>query len=164
MIERDKALHLQAWLDGELPEVEACEVAAWVERDAEAQALRDVLVSAQACMADGEKPRAVPESREFYWSKIRQGIEAAEPSQPAPRDSFWSRLFVGWRILAPVGAAAALALLGGWFFWPEGESTSATHTLAVGHEVETPMAETTSFTFRSESEQMTVVWVDFEIR
>jgi anti-sigma factor RsiW len=39
MMEFEKLLKIQAFLDGELPEAEAREVAAWVAADAEATAL-----------------------------------------------------------------------------------------------------------------------------
>jgi hypothetical protein len=57
--------------------------------------------------------------------------------------------------LAVVAAGVALVLQR---VSPDGPGPAV---LAVGHEIETPLEEVSSFTFRSESERMTVVWVNF---
>ena len=100
----------------------------------------------------------MPESGEFYWSKIQRQIERAESTQEGglaePATPRW------WtRFLAPAGVLAALAVFvavalrspdGGGTFLASDDS----------HEIETPLEETSSFSFRSEAAAMTVVWVD----
>src|SRR5882672_8845347 len=99
-------LDLQAFLDGELPEKKAREMAALVARDTEARDLLAELRHTRQALSQFEPIRALPESREFYWSKIEQAI-GREELQP-------SRAPVSWfaalrRFLVPAGAVAALA-------------------------------------------------------
>ena len=75
------ALKLQAFLDGELPEDEAREVSSLLARDADAAALHRELKNTRAAVVNFERPIQVPETREFYWSKISKEIE-----RTAPRD------------------------------------------------------------------------------
>ena len=91
-------IKLQALLDGELPETEARAMLNLIARDAEAAALHTELKNTRQALAKFERPIQLPESREFYWSKIAREIERAEPqSEPAPRRhgifSFWRRAF-----------------------------------------------------------------------
>src|SRR5688572_6098577 len=81
----DQQLKLQAFLDGELSEKEAREMASWLARDAEATALAGELRNTRKALKDSEPNIRVPESREFYWSKIQREIER-EPA-PAPERS-----------------------------------------------------------------------------
>jgi anti-sigma factor RsiW len=108
-------LKIQAWLDGELSPTEAAEVAVLVTTNAEAQSLVTELKLLKAIVRGNEQSLAVPESREFYWSKIERAIitqaEAAAPvseSASAIAPCFaWAR---NW--LAPAtGLAAMIALL-----------------------------------------------------
>ena len=70
MIEYQKQLKLQSYLDGELPEAEAAEVARWLSEDQEASALLTELRQTTQAMAGFEDGVRLPESREFFWSKI----------------------------------------------------------------------------------------------
>jgi len=82
----DKAqLKLQAYLDGELPEGEARELATGLAQDQEAAALLAELRQTRDAIAGSEQVRALPESREFYWSKIQRAIERAEAPAPTCR-------------------------------------------------------------------------------
>ena len=69
-------LKLQALLDGELPEREAAEVEARVKADPQAQALLDELRMTTTALRGNELERALPETREFFWSKIERTIAA----------------------------------------------------------------------------------------
>ena len=52
----------------------------------------------------------LPESREFYWSKIKREIQRLEPVQaPAKSASIFSLLR---RVLLPLGSVAVLAIVG----------------------------------------------------
>ena len=82
----EQQLKLQAFLDGELPDPEAHEVAAWLARDADATALLGELRNTQKALVDFEPELKVPESREFYWSKIEREIHRLEPTT-APAES-----------------------------------------------------------------------------
>src|SRR5690348_9138260 len=112
----EQQLKVQAFLDGELPESDSREVTAWLARDGEASALLGELKNTRSALKQfdgpgsaGVPPARVPESREFYWSKIKREIERTAPENaPAPRASLftWFR-----RALMPLGAIAALALV-----------------------------------------------------
>ena len=110
-MDHDAQLKLQAYLDGELPEDEARELAAGLANDKEAAALLTELRQTRDAMAGSELVRALPESREFYWSKIERAIQRAEA--PAPQPAAIS----GWvgalrRFLVPVTGLALLVVAG----------------------------------------------------
>lgn len=148
-------LKLQAYLDQELSPGESEKVARWLEHDSEARAVYRELRATKELLGIGEVKRAVPESREFYWSKIERGIlaEDREPSTGA-RSHFWC----GWlRLGAPLAGAALLvaALLIALNFDGVGTRIATSYF----HEVEAPVEEATAITFHSETAQMTVVWI-----
>ena len=104
-------LKLQAWLDGELPEAEAREVAARVAREREGTALAEELRNTRQALAGFEADVRLPESREFFWSKIAREIERLETPRPkpAPQDSPFA-LFRRW--LVPASAVALVVIAG----------------------------------------------------
>src|SRR4051812_1303740 len=105
----EQQLKLQAFLDGELSEAEARDVAALVARDADAAALMTELRNTRQVLANFEPDRKLPESREFFWSKIEREIERLEPAPPAvERVSLFTLL--RRRFLIPAGAFAALVI------------------------------------------------------
>lgn len=140
-------LNLQAWLDGELSVRAAAEVERLVAADPAARDLVAELRWTRQVLRAGEVVRPVPESREFYWSKIERAIRAAEATAPAPRPSVWWRWM---RLVVPIGAAAALAM---FFTLP---SLRVAPSVA---EIENHLEDMGSFSFRSESEGMTVIWI-----
>ena len=156
MIDQNTALKLQAYLDGELPPSDARQAVDLLDKDPEAKALFEELKASKSLLAGNEPEIRVPESREFYWSKIAREIgrqESGPACESAGVRPWWMRL------VAPAGAVAALALVvsialkstsipgGSWVALSE-------------HEIDTPLKETSSITFRSEAAGMTVVWVN----
>ncbi|MCS7091212.1 MAG: hypothetical protein RMN51_03035 [Verrucomicrobiota bacterium] len=108
---RDELLQLQAWLDGELPDSER---RAWETRlasDPQARALVEELRTVRTALQNfDERAIRLPESREFYWSKIARAIQTPRnaPQQPAPKWYGWA----DWkRWLAPAAALGTLALV-----------------------------------------------------
>ncbi len=78
-------LKLQAYLDGELPESEAREMDSRLTRDSDAAALlTELRQTRQAVRSLAEEVR-LPESREFYWSKIKREIERQESRADSPQ-------------------------------------------------------------------------------
>jgi anti-sigma factor RsiW len=152
----DLALKLQAHLDGELPPDEAREVVALLQRDTRARALFDELKATRRLLVGNETAVPVPESREFYWSKIRRELERLEPQAESRPRASWGR-FRWLRLAVPVGAALVLGAL--VLQRPSVGSRPGSAPFAIGDEVETPLEELTSVTFRSESARLTVVWV-----
>jgi hypothetical protein len=150
----ESQLKLQAWLDGELSPADVRDVLRRVERDAESAALARELKLTRQWLAAGEPKRPVPETREFYWSQIARRL--------APRDVAAelalrpSRILARWwRWLAAATAVCVLAAV-----WLVPRLTPPSSAAAHPAEVETPTDELGSFTFHSDSEQMTVVWVN----
>jgi anti-sigma factor RsiW len=148
---REFELKLQAYLDGELGAREARELEQRLTADATAQALLAELRLTAGALRGNEPERQVPETREFYWSKIERGIEAAaKADRPA---GAWGLgwLFRYWPQMS--GASVALVLLFA--------ATAHFHLLTKSgwDDIENPLSETGTFCFRSEPDRMTLVWV-----
>jgi anti-sigma factor RsiW len=144
-------LELQAYLDGELSAQAARRVAAWVGRDQEARSLLAELKTTKTALAGNEPEAALPETREFYWSKISRAIQAAEPAEPRP-DFGW---LLAWRrFLAPVGGLALVALLA--FGVSRFLLDDPTRHLV---EIENLSEHISSLAYRSQSDNMLVVWI-----
>lgn len=155
MINQNSKLKLQAYLDQELSGRETRETAELLQRDPEARALFTELQSVHALLKDKENELAVklPESREFYWSKIERSIRQETPqtaATPARSERPW------WmRFIAPV-AGAALLLFGALALI---RMTSHPVSMSYLHELESPQDDTGAITFHSQSPAMTIVWV-----
>jgi anti-sigma factor RsiW len=148
----EQQLKLQAFLDGELPESDRREVAAWLAQDTDATALLGELKNTRNALKGFEPEIKLPESREFYWSKIKRQIERAEPAPTAaPKASLftWVR-----RILMPLGTVAALALVG----------LVAVHIFSASPRpmaADVMLGDSGAFTYRDDSQGMTVVWLSY---
>ena len=150
-------LKVQAYLDNELSPAEARKVGAWISSDLEGRELYNELKETRETLAQNEPALTMPESREFFWSKIERGIASAE-REPARTEArpWWTRF------LAPVaGTVALFALLLTVVDRGAGRSPMASaqspsdlplHQFEEGQDVST-------ITFRSESEGVTVVWL-----
>ena len=148
-------LKLQAWLDDELPAAQAAEVEEWLARDAEARALLAELQNTGAALAGYEAEIKLPETREFYWSKIereigRQGAAAARLPSPE-RKSFWARW--GWRALAPAGGLAVACLLVFHFTRP------AAAVAEFVPELEMASDDMGAYTYRNQEDGVTLIWL-----
>lgn len=143
---------LQAYLDGELPEAEAREMAAYVARDADARALLTELKNTQTAIADYESDIKLPESREFYWSKIRREIQRLEGAGPAAKPA---SLFGSLRRLFVPAAALALLVIATLITVRQLPSRSASAVL----ETETAYADV--FTYRDYDSGTTLVWLSY---
>lgn len=152
-MKQEDVLKIQAWLDGELPASAAEAVERLINQDAEAKALVTELRWTKGALAQGELERKVPESREFYWSNIERAICRTGTSAKAGWKRPWFGLLVRW--FAPAGIAVVFAL----FFVLPMFRHSSTQPWVAGAEIESPLNDVGSITFRSESEGMTVVWI-----
>jgi anti-sigma factor RsiW len=151
----DLLLQLQSWIDGELSDVQAAEMEARMRKDPQLRALAAELRGVRRLLRDGESRREPPCPPEFYWQGIERELgPAPAPAEPAPAPA---RRLPGWlRVLLPVSAGAA-ALLALFLSLP---GIFSTHPSGAYAEIETPLADISSITFRSETEHMTIVWVD----
>lgn len=146
----ESQLKLQAYLDGELPASEAREFERLLAADPAAQSLAAELKNTTAALSGNELEMRLPESREFFWSKIERQIEretrtAERQAVPRPRAA-WLRYFI------PVaGCALAVGIVA------TSMVTSGPRNL-VG-EVETSEG-VAAYTFRSPAQKMTFVWLE----
>jgi anti-sigma factor RsiW len=137
-------LKLQAWLDGEMSAPEARRISQEIAGDAEASRLVAELQAIKSALAGGETALTVPETREFYWSKIERQIQR-EGAVEAPRRP---ALFRWLSPLAGFAALACMLLLAVKPFGPPAfDEISAT-----GEGME-------AVTFHDQSAGMTVVWL-----
>ena len=109
MMNHEEQLRLQAYLDGELSEKENPEVVAWLAGDQQAVALLAELRQTNDAMSGFEEDIKLPESRDFYWSKIQRQIQAQEqvPARAGTVSPFVVRLR---RLLMPVAGVALAAV------------------------------------------------------
>ena len=144
----EEMLRLQSYLDNEVSSAEGREIASWLARDAEAAALYEELKATKTLLAPENEPAvSVPDSREFYWSKIAREIERVErePARDHSPRPWWVRA------LAPVAGAAALALI---------VLTSISFNAPAHHMAQKEVSGTdSSITFYSPEQKMTVVWI-----
>jgi anti-sigma factor RsiW len=152
----DQQLKLQAFLDGELPEREAREILAWTQRDREAAALLAELKNTRQALVKSEPHLSVPESREFFWSKIEREIQRLEPqATAAPRVSIFATLR---RLLLPASAVAALVIAGLFAHFNVPKVVIESVADADTSSVETTLANSDATTYRDASEGTTLVW------
>jgi anti-sigma factor RsiW len=150
----DVQLKLQAFLDGELPEAEASKVAMWVAGDHEAAALLQELRNTRESLAGFEAELRLPESREFFWSKIEREIQRSKT--PAPTVGPVPLLALWRRFLVPASALALVFVAGIVLTRPAGPSG---RTAAA--EIETALADSGAFTYRDYSSGATLVWLSY---
>ena len=88
-------LKLQAWLDGELPAAEAEQARRLAAAEPEAARLAAELQAIKTALLNSEEIVAVPETREFYWSKIERQIQRESVDRPLLGPS-WTERFRRW--------------------------------------------------------------------
>lgn len=149
----EQQLKLQAWLDGELSDSEARAVADWVAKDAEAKALAAELKNTCGALSVFETEVKLPETREFYWSKIAREIERAERvDHPAPARTPAS-IFLAFRKLLVPAMGVAAVLLAVALIRPGGGTSDS--------DLETAMTDANAFTYRDYDHGTTLVWLPY---
>jgi anti-sigma factor RsiW len=152
-------LKIQAYVDGQLDAAEAADVKAWIDSDSEASELAQSLQSVSNTLMNNELGHKLPESVEFYWSKIEREIGAEEATLASSTVSIWTwgRL-VRW--IAPALAVASVAVVLVHLKLSDSEQDTGSAALAFEHEIEFGTTETSYISFRSEKEGMSVVWLE----
>lgn len=145
---------LQAYLDGELPVGEAREVTDLLAQDAEARALLAELKNTVGALAGFESEIKLPESRDFYWSKIERELQRFEKSEQA--ESPISIFAALRRLLIPAGAVAGLLIAAVFVGQQLGSDGSLREA-----ETETTFADSGAFTYRDYTSGMTLVWLSY---
>ena len=150
-----KQLKVQAWLDGELSDAQARKVASWLEQDGETASLTAELRNTRQALDGFEADVRLPESREFYWSKIEREIRRQEAPAPAaaPSVSYWA-LFR--RFLVP-GSALAVLLVGTLVLLRPAAPPLPTKPAVF----ETASADSGAFTYYDYSAGATLVWLSY---
>jgi anti-sigma factor RsiW len=148
----DVGIKLQAYLDGELTGREAQQVSALVENDAEARALFGELQQTTTLLKGSEPEFHLPESREFFWSKVEREIERLEAVPTASAAPAWV-LFFKRHLSTLSGVAVATALV----IFIAAQMNIVPQSLL--EEIDNPLDDVGTFSFRSESQQMTLVWI-----
>jgi negative regulator of sigma E activity len=150
----EKALRLQAYLDNEVSAREAAEIAQWLARDEQARAIYEELQSTRGLLSGNELELKLPETREFYWSKIEREISRPTPDTqglPIGQLRHW------WlRFAAPLVGAALLVTV---FVLTLSKSGVLYRNAASFQEIETPLEEANAISFHSQAAGMTVVWI-----
>lgn len=149
-MEYEQQLRLQGYLDGELPEQDAAAVAGQISRDPEAAALVDELRCTSRVLRGAEEARTLPESRDFFWSKIEREIRRQEePTPDRVREVSFSALLR--RLLMPITAVALLVMIG----------LVATRDTSQPWLTETQTKDAGTFTYHDFSSGATLVWLSY---
>ena len=153
MIEYQEQLKLQSFLDGELSDTESREMAARLAQDPEAAALLGELRQTRKALDGFEDGVKLPESREFYWSKIQREIQRQEAPTPAPAVSvpLFARLR---RFLVPAAGLAVFVLLGVVVTRESGVDSGNINA-------ETALEDSGAFTYHDDSAGATLVWLSY---
>ncbi len=153
-------LKLQAHLDGELSAKEAREIETRLASDNEAKALLGELQNTRAAFLMFGQELKLPESREFFWSKIQREICAFEnkPLRDTAGPTWFAAAFLR-RIAIPVGAFAAIALAAIFTVNQTGMFSTKSPDL---NGVEIAMTDDSeAVTFTDHSADTTVVWLSY---
>lgn len=178
MMDHESQLKLQAYLDGELSGRAARGVERWLAADAEAHALAGELRNTRQALVGNEMPVPLPETREFYWSKIEREIRRQQTVESAPAVSRlvarlkgrvgvladrWSPAGSGFgvwwkRVLVPAVAVACLVMIVGVAVKQFGGRSGG----AVGqHELVAALTDSGAITYRDDSTGVTLVWFSY---
>jgi anti-sigma factor RsiW len=151
MIAYEDQLKLQSYLDGELSEAEGREVAEWLSRDPAAAALLTELRQTRQALVGFEESVRLPESREFYWSKIQREIQRQEAPTPSRAPGLLYQLR---RFLVPATGVAVLGLVA--LMVTREAGTTGPETSA-----ETALEDSGAFTYHDYSAGATLVWLSY---
>jgi hypothetical protein len=155
-------LKLQSWVDGELPDRESRQMAELVRTDKEAAALAAELKTTKGFLAGNGLEAKLPESREFYWSKIERAIERAGVDTEEREPGSW--LVALRRLLVPATGFALVAFLTvaslGVFNRDRGEGSLASDDpIRYLVQEENLSKDVDIVSYKSKSENMFVVYV-----
>ncbi|MBA4146824.1 MAG: hypothetical protein H0X66_01830 [Verrucomicrobia bacterium] len=150
----EQQLQLQAYLDGELSDRESRKVTDLLASNEEARNLFSELQFTRTALVENEPEFKLPESREFFWSKIQREIRQTEAA-PVPTAAGVSVFAWLQRYLMPVSVVAVLAVIG-IFAMSKSQPTQTAYAFG---EIEALNGDMDSITFRSEAERMTVIYL-----
>jgi anti-sigma factor RsiW len=144
-----KWLEIMAYADGELDAARTADIERLLANDADAAALHRELAGIRALVRGHEPAGKVADSREFYWSQIRQRIAAEEPVQRRASSGSASRLtWLRWLVPALGLAAIGLVLVVQQQPVGRGITDNASAT------------EAGAMTFTSDADGVTIRWIN----
>ncbi len=133
---------------------EAREILELLAEDSEARALFAELKNTRGALREFESEIKLPETREFYWSKIQREIQRLE--QPKAADVPIS-IFAAWRrVFVPVSLVVALVITC-VLFVAQLEPSPRPNTPAV----EALLADSSAMTYRDQETGTTLVWLSY---
>ncbi len=153
-MKKDIQFELQAYLDGELSSGEAKAIADWVAQDVDARALLAELTNTRNALAGFESEIKLPETREFYWSKIARDIQHQEKRVPVSSSA--SILTLLRRLRVPSGIMVALLM--GLLVVKQQLGVDRRFGVA---ETDTAQVDAGPFTFRDFASGTTLVWLSY---
>lgn len=144
-------LKLQAHLDGELSAREARDVSELLSNDGDAQSLFAEIQFTKTALRGNEMEMKLPESREFYWSKIQReiGRQTNKPLRTSS-ESWWKPAYV--RFATVLAAGCALLVISFLAF-------NAGSPVSFPGEIESTGEEMGAITYHSNADGMTVVYL-----
>ena len=156
MKENEIELKIQALVDGELTEFEAGKLRDRIKNDIRLQILHERLTQMKDLISTHEMPRVLPESSDFYWSKISQKIEVGGSAAQSSAQSLGMKWV--FRRLAPLLGIASVALL----ITLQGPNLPDLG-IVLNHNHELLSDEIDVMTFNSADDSMSVVWIDYSM-
>ena len=158
MKENEIELKIQALVDGELTESEAEQIRECMGNDVRFQILYAQLIQTKDLISKHEMPRILPESGDFYWTKIAQEIGGVEPANQVSNNS----LVIKWlfRRLAPLLGIAAIVLL---ITLQQPSMLDLDIEFESDHELELVDDDIEVMTFNSFDDSMSIVWLDYSM-
>ncbi len=122
----------------------------WLVKDAEANALLAELRNTKGALSGGEAELKLPETREFYWSKIEREIRWQD--RPAATSARIPWLAWVQQHFLPVSGVALLSCLLAVLAVRSGKISSQISEMELASE------DMGSYTFRDQEHRMTMVW------
>ncbi len=144
-------LKIQSWVDGCLPAGESAEMERFVAANPDAQAVVGELRMTKLAFAGNEPTLTMPESREFFWSKVQREIARQEAAGVATESAGF--FAAGWcrKLLVPVTSFAGLALVAALV-------VVATRTPDGSDQIESQLEGVSTVTYGVPG--MKVIWID----
>ncbi len=157
MMDEKTQLKLQAYIDGELSGLAAWRMQRRLASDPEARALASKFETLKRVLIENEPAGSVPESHEFYWSKIARQIQQLQEHKPEPELAV-QPAYPFRRVLVPALATACAALLVGLailHFATPPRTTIGRYEVVVG------LADPGAVTYRDHAAGITLVWFSY---
>ena len=154
-------LRIQSLVDGELSASEASAVQRDLAQSADAREIHESLRRLRTAVRENETPRTLPVAGDFYWQKIAERIQTHSlvpgVETEVQREAVFAFLVRRWMPI--FGTLAILFVISGAVWFQFGVAGGYAR-LSTNHDIERTSQDVGTISFRSESEGITVVWLD----